>query len=59
MRVLESAAGGVVATVVVLMVASRMPVSLDLVIAGAVAFLVGFLMVMLRPDRQYVEKGRK
>ncbi|MBW6432194.1 hypothetical protein KZ829_00340 [Actinoplanes hulinensis] len=59
MRVLESAAGGVVATVVVLMVASRMPVKLDLVIAGAVAFLVGFLMVMLRPDRQYVEKGRK
>jgi hypothetical protein len=31
----------------------------DLVIVGAVAFLVGFLMVMLRSDRQYVERGRK
>ena len=59
MRVLESAAGGVVATVVVALVASRMPIGADLVIVGAVAFLVGFLMVMLRPDRQYVEKGRK
>jgi hypothetical protein len=59
MQVLEAAAGGVVATVVVVLVASRIGIGADLTICGAVAFLVGFLMVMLRPDRQYVEKGRK
>jgi uncharacterized membrane protein YjjP (DUF1212 family) len=58
MRIVEAAAGGVVATVVVVLVASRMGIGFDLVIAGAVAFLVGFLMVMLRADRQFVE-GRK
>jgi hypothetical protein len=59
MRVVEAAAGGVVATVVVVLVASRIAIGVDLVIAGAVAFLVGFLLVMLRSDRQYVERGRK
>lgn len=59
MRVVEAAAGGVVATVVVVLVMSRIAISADLVIAGAVAFLVGFLMVILRSDRQYVERGRK
>jgi sugar phosphate permease len=59
MRVLESAAGGVVATVVAVLVMSRMHIHADLAICGAVAFLVGFLMVMLRPDRQYVERGHK
>ncbi len=59
MRVVEAGAGGVVATVVVVLVASRIGIGVDLVIAGAVAFLVGFLMVMLRSDRQYVERGRK
>ena len=59
MRVVEAAAGGVVATVVVVLVASRIGIGVDLVIAGAVAFLVGFLMVMLRSDRQYVDHGRK
>ncbi|OJF13086.1 hypothetical protein [Couchioplanes caeruleus] len=59
MRVVEAAAGGVVATVVVVLVMDRIAISADLVIAGAVAFLVGFLLVMLRSDRQYVERGRK
>jgi len=59
MRVVEAGAGGVVATVVVVLVASRMAIGVDLVIAGSVAFLVGFLAVMLRSDRQYVEGKRR
>jgi hypothetical protein len=36
-----------------------MAIGVDLVIAGAIAFLVGFLAVMLRSDRQYVEGKRR
>lgn len=58
MRVIEAAAGGVVATVVVVLVASRIAIGMDLVIVGAVAFLIGFLMVLLRSDRQYLERKK-
>ena len=59
MRIAEAAAGGAVSAVVVVLIASRVSVGVDLVIAGAIAFLVSFLMVMLRADRQYVERHPK
>ena len=56
MRILEAAAGGVASAVVAVLVAGRIAAGADLVVAGAVAFLAGFLMVMLRADRRYVER---
>ena len=57
MRVVEATAAGVVAAVVVVVVMARIAVEVDPVITGAVAFLVGFLVVMLRADRRYVDRG--
>jgi hypothetical protein len=51
-RLIEAAAGGVVAAIVVVLIADRIGVG-DLVLVGAVAFLVPFLAVLLRPDRPY------
>lgn len=52
MRVVEATAGGLVAAVVVVLIASRIGIG-DLVLAGAIAFLVAFLAVLLRVDRPY------
>jgi hypothetical protein len=59
MRVFEAVAGGVAAAVVAVLVAARVVAGADLVTVGAVAFLAGFLLVMLRADRHYVEGGRR
>ncbi len=59
MRVVEAAAGGVVAALVLVLVVSRLDVAADLVVVGAVGFLVAFLAVLLRSDRSYVENRRR
>lgn len=56
MRVIEAATGGAASTVVAVLVASRVAGGADLVVVGAVAFLAGFLVVMLRVDGRYVER---
>jgi hypothetical protein len=56
MRILEATAGGAASAIVAVLVAGRIAAAADLVVVGAVAFLAGFLMVLLRADRRYVER---
>lgn len=50
MRVIEASAGGVVAAIAGVLIADRLHIP-DLVLAGAIPFLIAFLAVLLRPDR--------
>ena len=58
MRVVEPFAAGVVATIVVVLIAHRVGVG-DLLIPGAVAFRVAFMAVLLRSANAFKVSGRK
>ena len=58
MRVVEATAGGAVAAAVLVLIAHHVGFG-DLVLAGAVGFLVAFLAVLLRSDRPYQITGRR
>ena len=58
MRVVEAFAAGVVATIVVVLIAHRVGVG-DLLIPGAVAFLVAFMAVLLRSANAFTFPDRK
>jgi hypothetical protein len=59
MRVVEAAAGGLVTTIVAVLVAARFELGGDLVVVGAIGFLAAFLAVLMRSDRSYVENRRR
>lgn len=53
MRVVEALAAGVVAALVVLLIAARLSVPGDRVVLAAIVFLVGFGTVILSPGYRH------
>lgn len=52
MRLIEAAAGGVVALVVAVIVVARLDLDVDRLVVAAVAFLLVFVAVLARPEHR-------